>query len=306
MTKKFGSLGKGLGALLPTDTDIVSVDNSETINEKNGSNLYFLCPISLISPNPNQPRREMDETQLKELCLSIQEKGIIQPLLVRRQPETHGYELIAGERRLRAAKLAKMDKVPVIVKDIGENNQESLEIALIENIQRQNLNPLDEALSYSRLSEEFKLTQEQIASKVGKERSTIANSLRLLNLPMEVLDDLRKEKLTSGHARALLSLIDSPQLLLEVHNKIIEDNLSVRQAEHLAKKSKLHSKRGKKHCSAKEKHLTDSYCRVISLDIERHLGTKNKIIQNGSRGKIEIEYFSTDDLERIISIILKK
>lgn len=302
MKNKLGTLGKGLGALLPTGME--SNYPSDNESEMNSSSQdYFLCPVAMISPNPHQPRREMDDTTLMELSRSIQENGIIQPLVVRRT--SNGFELIAGERRWRAAQLAHLDSVPVIVKNISETGPESLEMALVENIQRQNLNPLDEAYSYRTLADEFHLTQEQIAGKVGKERSTVANALRLLHLPEFVLADIRAEKLTQGHARALLSLLDFPDLLAMVHSQIISKNLSVRQTEQFVKSVKNPPVDRKKK-GGKEKSLPESYCRTICQDIEKHLQTKNRIIQNGSRGKIEIEYYSFDDLERLLNLIIVK
>ena len=200
---------------------------------------------------------------------------------------------------MRAAGIAGLTKVPVIVRKASEEDR--LELALIENIQRQNLNPLEEALAYDRLASEFQLTQEEIAQKVGKERSTVTNMLRLLQLPDYAKEDLSREKLSSGHARVLLSLSD-PDDMKQLRDAIISQGLSVRQAEKIARQMRVGSKPAKK--KKVRKTIPDSYCSTLANDLTRHLGSKSKIIQNGNRGKLEIEYYSLEDLERLHRLIL--
>ena len=291
-------LGRGLGSLLP--------DDMEDEEKKLADGEYILCDIDHIRPNPYQPRKEMDEEALQELTLSIEQKGILQPLVVTEDTDSSElrYILIAGERRLRASRLAGLAEVPVIVRDIADN-QNRLELALIENIQRQNLNPLEEALAYKQLIHEFALTQEEVAKQVGKERSTVTNTMRLLNLPDFAKDDMAAGRLSMGHARVLLAL-DNEQDIREIRDKIIRQGLSVRKAEELVstkkKQGKENNEQGRKQ-PANHKPIPNSYCRTLSNDLIRHLGTKAKIVQSGDRGKIEIEYYSLDDLERIHDLI---
>ncbi len=290
-----GILGKGLGALLPSEAAI----------EEEEKETFFFCHIDRIMPNPDQPRRDIDQASLAELADSIREKGILQPLVVRRLDDGT-YQIIAGERRWRAAKMADLHEVPVIVRELaGKGDQ--LELALIENLQRQNLNPIEEALSYQRLMNEFGLTQEQVAKKVGKERSTVANALRLLALPEEMREDIVEGRLTPGHGRALLRLQDQPRLMAELRKQILAKGLSVRQAEELARQLK---KAGQTSPSATRQKrpagvLPESYCKSLCANLERYLGVKSRIVQKGERGKLEIEYYSPDDLERLLGLILK-
>jgi ParB family transcriptional regulator, chromosome partitioning protein len=290
---KRSALGKGLNALLPTEME-------EGFGSGDQKRRYFMCPVEAIRPNQYQPREEMNEQTLSELAASIKEKGILQPLIV---IETgYGkYELIAGERRLRASKLAGLSEVPVIVQEATAGDR--LELALIENIQRQDLNPLEEAKAYARLIKEFSLTQEEIALRVGKERSTVANVLRILNLPDYAKEDLAKGLLSLGHARVLLG-IDDAEAVRALRDEIIAKGLTVRQAEQLAKKLKDNKVR-----SGSKKvinHIPDSYCRTLCQEIGGYLGTKSKIVQNGARGKLEIEYYSPDDLERLLKMIVRQ
>jgi len=290
MSKKTSpALGKGLNALLPSG------------GGEGGE--YFLCPIDAIEPNPDQPRKDINDEALAQLSASISEKGILLPLVVCQY--NGGYQIIAGERRWRAAKMAGIDEVPVLVKDVSPLDR--LELALIENIQRQDLNPLEEAEAYLRLTKEFNLTQEEVARRVGKERSTVANALRINALPSFAKEDLVRGTLSMGHARVLLSVGDEPTMR-EVRNEIIEQGLTVRQAEALAKKRKKTSSSqpggGIKRAKKNGNELPESYCRSMANDLVNYLGTRAKIIQNGSRGKVEIEYYSTDDLDRLLSLIL--
>jgi len=288
--KKKKALGRGVGALLPED---LSLEEEER---------FFLCDVDKIDANPNQPRSYFDEEKLEQLAESIRERGVIQPLLV-----THGnrnrYNLIAGERRLRAARIAGEDEVPAVVMEPGAEN-ESLELALIENIQRHDLNPIEEATAYARLIDEFNLTQEEVAHKVGRKRSTITNILRLLKLPETLQNDVSTGVVTEGHARVLLRLKEDPKLMQEVRDRIISEDLSVRQTENICRqkpKKKAPQAKNKK----KGDELPGTYCRALTTQLTNRLNTKVKIVQNGVRGKLEIEYYSSDDLDRLVSIFDK-
>ena len=295
-------LGKGLGALLPS-FEVDDDDHFSRISESP----FSICPIDKIRPNRDQPRQNIDAAKLGELAASIAEKGILQPLVVVRD-ETGGFELIAGERRWRAAQLAGLTEVPVIIKEINLE-EDRLELALIENIQRQNLNPIEEASSYQRLHTEFNLTQEEIARKVGKDRSTITNCLRLLQLPDDIQFYLASERLSAGHARALLSLADNAEAMRRLCEDILLHQMSVRETEEAAKKlknegaTKAKSSGGSR--TASRGALSSSYCKALCSDIDNFLGTKSKIVQKGTRGKLEIEYYSSDDLDRLLALILK-
>ncbi len=283
-------LGRGLGALLADDNDTLAAEGE-----------YMLCDIDAIEPNPYQPRKEMDEDALQELAESIAEKGVLQPLVVTPHDIEDKYILIAGERRLRASKLAGLTDVPAIVREV--ETQDRLELALIENIQRENLNPIEEALAYQQLVKEFTLTQEEVAKRVGKERSTVANTMRLLQLPDFVKGDIGAGRLTMGHARVLLAVKDHAEVQ-EIRDKIIKSELSVRQTEALVRAAKQNKgSSATRRAQEVKKPIPTSYCRTLTNDFVRHLGTKSKIIQNGGRGKIEIEYYSLDDLERIHGLI---
>lgn len=290
------SLGKGLEALLP-------VSDPELIDKHGQHGTFLICRTDLIAPNPYQPRKEMEPRALRQLATSIEEKGIIQPLLVRKK-EGEGYELIAGERRLQAARMAGLEQVPVVVKE-DTSRADRLELAIIENIQRQNLNALEEAEAYDRLMQEFGHTQEEVAKKVGKERSTVANTLRLLQLPSFAKVDLLTGAISAGHARVILSMLDEISMQ-QVRDEIVNKGLSVRQAEALAKKLK----KGKSATASVNRvrksslgEIPDSYCQTLLNEMLKRLGSNIKIIQSGSRGKIEIEYYSLDDLERLVNLI---
>jgi ParB family chromosome partitioning protein len=281
MMKPKGGLGRGLGALLSKE-DIYDLESPG----------FFLCPIEKIRPNPKQPRRHMGHDSLESLVRSIKEKGVLQPLLVW---EVDGfYELIVGERRWRAAQRAGLKAVPVVIKDVSPD--ELLELALVENIQRKDLNPMEEAMAYGRLIHEMGLTQHQIASRVGKERSTVANFLRLLQLPNYAQADLLDGRLSMGHARALL-MVENPERQKELRDQIIKKSLSVRQAEALA------------HRLAKGKRLSarvrreDPDIKNLCEDLTRRLGSKVKIVQTKKGGRLEIRYRSVEDLERVIRLL---
>jgi len=285
MVTKRVALGKGLGALIP-----------EFGKEESRTLLY--CGIEEIVPNRSQPRKHFDESKLQELAESIKEKGILEPLIVRRVNE--GYELIVGERRWRAAQKAGLKEVPVLVREV--EGREVLELSLIENLQREDLNPIEEAEAFKRLIEEFNISQEALATRIGKDRTTITNTLRLLKLPSEVRNQLLQNHITSGHARAILSL-ENKEKQKELCALIIKKGLSVREAEALAKQWSEKPKRLV--APAKKKSDWESQLNSLQDSLRRHLGTKVHITQKGKRGKIEIEYYSFDDLERIIETILK-
>jgi len=280
-------LGRGVGALLPEELD--------------EADRFFMCDIDKISANPHQPRSHFDADKLQQLADSIREKGVIQPLLVSRSNDNR-YVLIAGERRLRAAKLAGRDEVPVVVMDRG-SDQESLELALIENIQRHDLNPIEEAMAYSRLMEEFHLTQEEVAKKVGRQRSTITNVLRLLQLPEFVRQDVVQGAVSEGHARVLLRIKDQPEQLREVRDRIVNQGLSVRAAERLCAKTPPPPAKAREVVAPTVEDLPKSYCAALVNQLTNQLHTKVRIVQQGKRGRLEIEYYSSDDLDRLVSLL---
>ena len=280
-------LGRGLGALLPDIDD----NESRDIREIN---------IIEIEPNKSQPRKNFDQDKLEALAASIKEHGIIQPIIVRKL-ESGFYQIIAGERRWRAAKIAGLKKIPVIIKDYEDRH--AMEIALIENLQREDLNPIEEAKAYKDLLEEFNLTQEEISQRVGKSRSAIANSLRLLNLPEEIQQMLIENLLTMGHARALLSL-ESKELQLKAAHEIIDKMMSVRETEKYVKKL-VENKEKKAENHNRNKHLLHVYV-DIQNKLSQYLGTKVRIQPGKTKSKIEIEYYSDEDLERLLSLLQKQ
>ncbi len=279
MSKKKG-LGRGLDALLP------DWEHSQT---RDG---FLLLDPREIRPNPYQPRKRMDEDALNDLASSIREKGIIQPLIVRNTDS--GYELIAGERRLRASLLAALENVPVIVKDVAP--AEMLEMALIENIQREELNALEEADAYARLIEEFSLTQEALSERVGKKRATITNYLRLRKLPEPIQNDLLDGTLSMGHARAVLALETKSQMM-ELRDRIVSRNLSVRAAEEIAARMKADV--GK----TKEPTVPDPVFAEAAEGLSTRFGTRVSIARKGRKGSISIEFYSDDDLDRLLTLL---
>jgi ParB family chromosome partitioning protein len=273
-------LGRGLDALIPTGYDDEAENKIRTGN--------FL-PVNQIDPNPHQPRQDFDETTLAELAASIKEHGILQPLLV--APHKDRYQLIAGERRLRAAKIAGIDKVPVVARTLDE--QAKLGLALIENIQRENLNPLEAARSYKKLIDEFNLTQDEVAKKIGKARSTVTNTLRLLNLPAEIKLALSRGKITEGHARALLNIEDK-KTQFDLFNRMLLGKVTVRQAESQSKrKGTMTSEREKDpHFTAAEKQMSEA------------METKVTIRSKKKGGQVLIDFYNSEDLERIFKRIV--
>lgn len=285
-SKRFG-LGKGLGALIPEQ-----IDNNSGSNDQVSSNLV---DINLIKANDKQPRKVFDEAQLAQLSQSIKEYGILQPLILQKNGNT--YTIIAGERRWRAAKLAKLKEVPAIVMDIS--TKEILEISLIENIQRQDLNPIEEAQAYRRLIEDFSFTQEELSMKIGKSRTAITNCMRLLNLDEKVQSYIIEGIISEGHGRAILGL-DSKEYQFEIAQKIIDDGLSVRDTESLVKK--INENRISR--SKKDGNLENNpFINELRGKLENYFGTKVTLKYNNNKGKIEIEYYSTEDLQRIIETL---
>lgn len=275
MAKK--ALGKGLSALIP--------ENSETTG-----NSVVQLKITEIEANENQPRRNFDEEALHSLADSIKEHGVVQPIIVRR--EGQGYQIVAGERRWRAARIAGLKMVPVVVKDYSED--QILEIALIENLQREDLNPIEEANAYKSLMEEYSFSQDEIGKRIGKSRSAIANSLRLLNLPDEIIEHLILGRLSAGHARALLSFPEDKKKI-EIANRIINEGLNVRQAEKLSQEKK------------KTKRIKTKSAEICEIEerLRNIFGTKVTIAHSKKKGKIEIEYYGMDDLDKILELLQK-
>lgn len=276
--KLSNKLGRGLDALIP-GSSAVDESNGQGINEIN---------ISLIDVNPHQPRTEFNAEALDDLAASIKRHGVLQPLVL--SPKGDHYELIAGERRLRASKLAGLASVPAILRDVTDH--EKLEIAIIENVQRANLNPMEEALSYRKLMEEFNYTQDQVAESLGKSRSVVANKVRLLTLSSEMKRALRDGQITEGHAKALLSIPEEGRRLI-LFEQIISDGLNVRDTEKVAQKAN-----GKKRIAIGSS-TDDIMLRQLADDLKTHLGTKVNIRSSRKGGKIEIEYYSQEELSRI-------
>ncbi|MDO6354281.1 ParB/RepB/Spo0J family partition protein [Caloramator sp. CAR-1] len=274
MAKK-SALGKGLGALIP--------------DAEKDSNV-FEVEVSKLFPNEDQPRKKFDEEKINALAESIKVHGVIQPIIVKREGDF--YKIIAGERRWRAAKIAGLKKVPVVEKELSD--REVMEISLIENIQREDLSPIEEALAYKRLMEEFQLTQEEIAERVGKSRSAIANTLRLLNLDDRVIEFINDGKLSEGHGKVIVSIEDKEKQYL-IAKKVVEEGLNVRQTEKLIKE--INNKKVKK-----EKKIVAHY-KDVEEKLQMFFGTKVKINNNKNKGKIEIEYYSEDDLQRILELL---
>jgi ParB family transcriptional regulator, chromosome partitioning protein len=282
-------LGRGIEALIPLSTD----EHREAIPE---------IDIVKIVANPFQPRRVFDEEALSELALSIKQYGVLQPVVVRQT--LSGYELVAGERRWRAAQLAGLHVIPAIVKDYTDG--EMTEIALIENLQRENLNPIEEGQAYRRLMHEFGLTQEEVSQKIGRSRSLIANMVRLLNLPEEIRDHVSRGTISMGQARPLLTL-ESTELQLKALEMIIENDLSARDVEELVRKLALNHKLPEQIAKQREDQEKKEYFFIEVEDkLKLLLGTQVKIKPGKLKSKIEIEYYSPDDLERLLELFQQK
>lgn len=295
MAIKKKGLGKGLDALIPDNKIVKPVQPEETVKKEESDSPVQMMSINKVEPNREQPRKKFEEDALLELADSIKQFGIIQPLVVQKRKDY--YEIIAGERRWRAAKLAKQKEIPVIVKEYSD--QEIVEISLIENIQRENLNPIEEAAAYKRLLEEFNLKQDEVAEKVSKSRTAVTNSMRLLKLDDRVQQMIIDDMITTGHARALLAIDDKEQQY-ELANKVFDEKLSVRETEKLIKEIKNPKK------EVQKKKLEHDF---IYKDFENRLkeviGTKVSIAAKGNgKGKIEIEYYSDEELERVFDMIM--
>ena len=284
LKRKKMALGRGIEALIP---DIEPDDG-------NSSGEYFTCDVRLIRPNPFQPRIRFAPEELDELSRSILEQGILQPLMVRKA-ET-GYELIAGERRLRAARMAGLDMVPVVVKNVSDG--QLLEISIIENIQREDLNALEEAEAYHRLVEEFHLTQDEVAARVGKSRSSVANFIRLRQLPEPIKASILDGILTMGHARALLGA-DTAAQQNAAWKAVIAKGLSVRETESLVKRLKNQ----KPETTPPPPQSLDVYLNSLADNLSQDFGTRVHIKRKGQKGKVEIEFYSNDDLDRLIGLL---
>jgi ParB family transcriptional regulator, chromosome partitioning protein len=290
MLERRSALGKGLSALIPDAPEPVRAGTMEV-------------DIDLLSPNDQQPRLQMDDAKLEELAQSIRANGIIQPILVRRTGTT--YRIIAGERRWRAAQRAGLLRVPVVVRDVADGSEKQLlELALIENIQRENLNPVDEAIAYQRLSEEFHLTQDQIAAAVGKDRSSVANFMRLLKLPDEVRAELAAGTLSMGHARALLGL---PDAAAQRHaaREVISRGLSVRDTEQFVKKLGTPNT-NRPGTGNPEPPKADVHTRAAEDRMRFALGTKVRIVRRGQGGVIQIDFGSETELNRLYEVLTAK
>lgn len=294
MARKSG-LGKGLDSLIPETIKSSQPEKEKIVEKIVEKPIELKVKISKVGPNKDQPRKQFEEDALMELADSIRQFGIIQPLIV--QEKNGFYEIIAGERRWRAAKLAGLKEVPVIVKEYTD--LEVVEISLIENIQRESLNPIEEAIAYKRLLEEFNLKQDEVAERVSKSRTTVTNSMRLLKLDERVQQMVIDDMLTTGHARALLG-IEDPELQVTTATRVFDEKLSVREIEKIVKdiqKGKTEKK--------KEKVVQDFIYTDLEEKMKAAVGSKVSIHQKAKgNGKIEIEYYSKEDLERIIDIIL--
>lgn len=280
-------LGKGFEALFSADP-APSVKQGEAI----------LIPLARIEPNPDQPRKEFDGQALEELAESIREKGIIQPIIVERK-DSGGFVIVAGERRYRAAKLAGLEEIPALIKNYGD--EERLEIALIENIQRTDLKPIEEALAYQKLIEMKGYTQEQLAKKLGKQRSTVANALRLLKLPDEIKELIEEQKLTPGHARAILSLEDENEQI-NFAREILRNQLNVRDAERMAER-KRHESRKRTESESGRRNEKDANLAAIETELMETFGTKVTIVHQKTGGTIVFHFYGDDDLDRLLHLL---
>ena len=289
-------LGKGIGALFGSEmTETVAIERDiNLINDTSGENVSMI-KLSRVEPNKEQPRKNFDEEKLEALAESIKKHGVIQPIIVK-DMDNGFYQIVAGERRWRASRMAGLKEIPAIIRSYDELT--TMQVALIENLQRENLNPIEEALSYKALLDDFSLTQEQVSEQVGKSRSAVANSIRLLTLPEKVREMLENGVLSSGHARAILA-VNSEADKLFLAEKIVEAGLSVRQAEQLAKSLNKPKKESKK----SQMTQFDIALGEIQQRMSDILGTKVKISNGDKKGKIEIEYYSQNDLERLLKIL---
>ncbi|MGI6082633.1 MAG: ParB/RepB/Spo0J family partition protein [Limnochordia bacterium] len=281
------ALGRGLAAIIP-----------QAAQDDSTRAAFREIAVTRISPNSAQPRRRFSPEQLEELAASMREHGILEPVIVR--PKGKDYELVVGERRWRAAQLAGLTVVPAIVRDLDD--REVLEMALVENLQRQDLNPMEEAEAFSRLAEEFGLTQEEIAERVGKKRSTVANRLRLLELDAGLQDQVRQGRLSAGHARALLGIPDDEDRR-EIADRVISEELSVRAVEEMVRKRSQKQRKPSKKASKSESELDPELGDLVE-ELQQKLATRVRIVHREGRGQIEIEFYSEDDITRIYELIM--
>lgn len=302
---KFSGLGRGLESLIPKFAPLSSRQNTVNQNDEKlrHKESIFLMEVDKIKENPLQPRRDFNEEELQSLADSISEHGILQPLIVTKVEKESpsgikvSYELIAGERRLRAAKISGLNFVPVIIRKKTED-KEKLELALVENLQRADLSPMEKAESFKHLAEDFGLTHYQIAEKVGCSREVISNTIRYLQLPDEVKKMLEAGKISEGHARTLLFLVDDRPKMVALMNEIMEKNLTVRAAETLSRQAKGVSKKVKSKA-------TDPELKVMESQLEDFLGTRVQLARSGDRGKILIEFYSSEELDSILEKIMR-
>ncbi|HYH95434.1 ParB/RepB/Spo0J family partition protein [Hyalangium sp.] len=293
--KQKRALGRGLSALIPQAAPVAAVPNT-VVAEPPPRNGVLKLPIESIRRDTAQPRRHFDEAKLAELTESIKAQGVLQPVLVRK--EGSGYKLIAGERRWRAAQAAGLKEVPALVREVTES--QAFELALVENLQRADLNPIEEAEGYQRLQEDFKLTQEQISQRVGKERSTVANALRLLALPEDVKELVADGTLSMGHARALLGVPRLPELQA-LAAQVAEKKLSVRDTEKLVQQRRTHKKEGGRPPKQSPQ------AKALVEELQRRLGTKVRLSERSpGKGTLEVDFFSYDDLDRLLKLLRKE
>ena len=294
MEMKKKALGKGLSALIPdTYMKFMETQKESQRTQAEGVSGFMEIPIAQVRPNREQPRMRFSEEKIEELANSIKEQGILQPIIVKKTEG--GYELVCGERRLKAAERCGLDKIPAIVKDLAE--EKLLEWALVENIQREDLNPIEEAQAYVRLIEQRDLSHDDVAKKVGKDRSTVANTIRLLRLPQEILEGLIESRLQAGHARALLAL-PTPEHQRQLARRIMEERLSVRQVEELVGRAASRKRR------AKVSRSVSADLIALETKLERKLGTQVRMFPNrNNQGRIEIRYYSLDDLDRVLNLL---
>lgn len=299
MSAKKGGLGRGLDALFAdipvkmpeTENKADKLNETESVYTESGDRVQYI-KIHDITPNLNQPRKTFDEDRITELADSIREHGIIQPIVVRKRKQ--GYEIVAGERRWRAAMKAELAKVPCLIKELDD--EQNMLIAIIENMQREDLNPIEEAEGLKQMTETFGMTQEQISKSVGKSRPYITNAMRLLKLPENIRESISKGEITAGHGRTLVAIGDE-NLRIDIWRKIIEEGLSVRETEKLAARGDT-----KKKAKPANRKRNPDVARV-EADLKQALGTRVNIKSSGQKGKIEIEFFSGDELERIIELL---
>ncbi|MFO8057957.1 MAG: ParB/RepB/Spo0J family partition protein [bacterium] len=290
------ALGRGLDALIPGGGEGPAGGEEGPPGGGDADQGIVYIKLEKINAGRFQPRSEFDEESLAELAESIKSQGILQPLLVRSRQDK-GYELIAGERRLRAARQAGLEQIPAVVREVDDKT--ALELSLVENIQREDLDPLEEAEAYKKLITEFGYTQEALSERVGKERATVANLLRLLRLPQEIKEDLREGRISSGHARALLSA-ESETVMRKLRDQIVEKGISVRETEERARGK---SDKSSKKSSGKKEKQQDVHLKKMEDALVRALGTKTRIVTKGKGGEIQIQFYSMDELDRIYRML---